>query len=104
LHYLGYDAKQAVFQKCPLDPKRIIKPCLWARLRLQFTSIYSLILDTYRKQCKMGYCINNFLKMEHGRFFRQKCNPNEGAASIDRIPAPLRKVIQNNRLQHGKRS
>jgi hypothetical protein len=52
----------------------------------------------------MGYCINNFLKMEHGRFFRQKRNPNEGAASIDRIPAPLREVIKNNRLQHGKRS
>jgi hypothetical protein len=52
----------------------------------------------------MEYYINNFLKMEYGRFFRQKCNPNEDAASIDRIPAPLREAMQNNRLQHGKRS
>jgi hypothetical protein len=52
----------------------------------------------------MGYCINNFLKMEYGRSFRQGCNPNEDAESIDRIPAPLREVIQINRLQHGKRS
>jgi hypothetical protein len=63
-----------------------------------------LILDTYRKRCKIGYCINNILKMEYDRFFWQGCNPNEGAASIDRIPAPVREVIKNNRLQHGKRS
>jgi hypothetical protein len=52
----------------------------------------------------MGYCINNILKMEYGRLFRQGCNPNEGAVSIDRIPAPVREAIKNNRLQHGKRS
>jgi hypothetical protein len=64
----------------------------------------ALILDTYGTQCKMDYCLNKFLKKEHGKFFRQECNLNKGAASIDRIPAPLREVIQNNRLQHGKRS
>jgi len=42
--------------------------------------------------------------MEYGRFFWQGCNSNEGAVSIDRIPAPVREVIKNNRLQHGKRS
>jgi hypothetical protein len=55
---------------------------------LQFIAIYLPDFRYLSRQCKTGYCINNFLKMAYGRFFRQGCNPNKGAASIDRIPAP----------------